>query len=86
MDRAEALVHIRGYASAGRIILTGHARDRMRQRGADFADVRHALRGARTCSNANTEETWKVTGPDRDGDDLTCVVAIEDGVVVVTVF
>lgn len=29
---------------------------------------------------------WKVTGADEDGDALTCVVVIEAGVVVVTVF
>lgn len=65
--------------------MTRHARERMRQRGADFTDVRHALIRAQTCTPADRDR-WKATGPDRDGDDLTCVVALEDGVIVVTVF
>lgn len=80
----ETLKVVRGYAAAGRIRVTEHARARMRQRGATFADVRSALADATGCG-ASGPEKWKITGPDLDGDDLTCAVALEGGVVVVTV-
>ncbi len=80
----QALADVRGYASAGRISYTNHARARMATRGANAAHVRSALMGATAC--VADADKWKVTGPDLDGDDLTCVVVIEAGVVVVTVF
>lgn len=49
------------------------------------ADLRHALVNARSCSQQKTGN-WRVEGSDLDGDDLTLVVAIEDGLVVVTLF
>jgi hypothetical protein len=84
VDATEALDWIRGYAAADRIIVRQHARERMRQRGVQYADVRSALTSATACTPSAAK--WKVTGPDQDGDALTCVVALEDGVVVVTVF
>jgi hypothetical protein len=56
----------------------------MAQRGASAAHVRAALSGATKC--VADADKWKVTGPDLDGDDLTCVVVIEGGVLVVTLF
>lgn len=37
-------------------------------------------------AGAQRSADWKVTGPDRDGDDLDCAVIVESGVLVVTVF
>ena len=82
---AEALADVRGYAGANRIRYTSHARLRMSQRGVAFADVRHALLTATVCK-AQPEGTWKVESLDRSGDELTAVVALDDGVLVVTVF
>ncbi len=79
-----ALRDVRGYASAGRIFYTKQARARMSTRGASAAHVRCALVNAATC--VADADKWKVTGPDLDGDDLTCVVVIEAGVIVVTIF
>jgi hypothetical protein len=81
----EALADVRGYAGANRIRYTSHARHRMSERRVAFADVRHALMTATLC-RAQPEGTWKVEGVDRSGDELTVVVALEDGVYVVTVF
>jgi Domain of unknown function (DUF4258) len=81
----EALVDIRGYAAANRIQYTLHARLRMSERGIAFVDVRHALMTATIC-RAEKRGKWKIESVDRSGDDLTAVVALEDGVVVVTVF
>jgi hypothetical protein len=83
---AEAQREIRGYANAGRVYLVPHARQRMRERGAVVGDVMHALINAVRCASSDSPERWKVTGPDLDGDDLTCVVTIEGRVVVITVF
>lgn len=85
MDPATALADIRGYAAADRIRIVGHAWKRMGERGAQYEDVRHALAGARKCKAADLGR-WKVSGDDLDGDELVLVVAIESGVVVVTVY
>lgn len=82
----QALAEIRGYAAANRIRLTGHASLRMQQRGADFRDVRSALMTATACTEQQNG-SWRIEGGvDRDGDDLTVVAAIEQGVVVITLF
>ena len=57
----------------------------MGERGAQYEDVRQALANARRCKAAD-QGRWKVSGDDLDGDELTLVVAIEAGVVVVTVY
>lgn len=84
MTPTEALTAVRGYAAAGRFVLSGHARQRMSERNVTFRDVRHALTNARSCSAEG--ERWRVKGPDWDGDDLVLVCVLEDGVIVVTVF
>ncbi len=85
MTGAEALEAIRGLARAGRIDVVDHAAQRMRQRRVQFGDLRHALENARAAA-AQPDERWKVDGPDLDGDDLTVVVVVEDGLIVVTVY
>jgi hypothetical protein len=82
---AEVLKTIRGYAAANRITLTGHARKRMAERNVRYADIRTALVNARSCRPADGTN-WRATGPDVDGDDLDVVVALEDGLIVVTIY
>ena len=85
MDAATALAGIRGYAGANRIVIIRHAWERMAQRGARYEDVRHALVGARPVQGGRPGQVEGL-GEDLDGDELVCVVAIESGVVVVTVY
>lgn len=87
MTEAEALERVRGYAAAGRFVFsrTGHAGLKMRQRNVRLEDVRSALVRAFRCS-AQDNGRWKVEGPDIDGDDLTVIVLIEDGLIIVTVY
>lgn len=85
VDATTALADIRGFAAANRIRIVGHAWQRMSERGVRYEDVRHALAGARRCK-ASDLGRWKVSGGDLDGDELILVVAIESGVVVVTVY
>ena len=87
MIRAElaALADVRGYAAAGRISLTTHARARMVQRNVKPGDVRSALVSAVACKG-QADRTWKVAGPDMDGDHLDLVAVLDDGILVVTVF
>ena len=91
-----ALERIQQFASANRIVLTRHALARSAPlyedgrggtRGIRFADIRNALVHSRNCRTADPEypERWKVDGPDLDGDDITCVVVIEQDVIVITV-
>jgi hypothetical protein len=48
------------------------------------AHVLSALRTARTCEASETK--WRTVRTDLEGDDLTVIVAIQDWVIVVTVF
>jgi len=82
---AEALQTIKNAGLRGIFRLTSHAQDRMAQRGARWADVRHGLANATSCvrqANGN----FKAESVDLDGDDLTLVVAIDGDVLVVTLF
>jgi hypothetical protein len=58
----------------------------MRERGALFGDVVHALTHAVTCTAGDADGKWKVKGPDTDGDDLALVVVLDGDVLVVTLF
>lgn len=87
ISTSDVLRDVRGYATAGRVHLTRHARERLYERcGGLVEHVKHALRNARDCADDGDERRWKVTGPDLDGDMLTMIVVIDDGVVVVTLF
>ncbi|HCF56847.1 MAG TPA: hypothetical protein DFS52_02475 [Myxococcales bacterium] len=76
---------MRGYVSAGRWLLSAHAKRRAIERGIRLEDVRFALVSAVTCCDQG-DGTWKVPSSDPDGDELTAIVAREDGVLVVTLF
>ena len=82
---AQALDDVHGYAAANRVRFSRHAWQRMDERGATEVDVLHALKTAASCV-AQANGRWKVPSKDREGDDLVAVVAIEDGVLVVTLF
>jgi hypothetical protein len=84
-SEAQALADIRGYAAANRVRFVRHAWQRMSERNVAEADVLHALKTATACK-AQENGRWKVPSQDLSGDELTAVVAIEGGVVVVTLF
>lgn len=87
MTTAQALETIRGLAAANPIRLVPHATLRANQRGASFAHIQCALTRATECKeNAARPDSWKVSGPDLDGDETTCVCVIEDAVVVITLY
>ena len=81
----EALERVRGYAKAGRYIISGHARGRMKIRRVQEADLQHALSHAYQCT-LQENERWKVEGPDLDKDPLTAVVVFDDDLLVVTIY
>jgi len=83
---AEALADIRGLARAGRVSYVRHAIERMNERGVTRNDVEHALMNAARCTWQPSKQTWKTVGVDLSGDELVVAVAIEDGLLVVTVF
>ena len=71
---------------ANDFVLTFHAQARMSERNVQRADIVECGRTAKRCIHDSTKDTYKVSGVDLDGDDLTVVVGIDNGVVVVTVF
>ena len=84
MTEAEALREIQGFFAANRYEISTHAVLRMRQRGAQESDVRHAIAHATACRKDAAR--WRVDGPDVDGDELTMICVLESGVVIVTIF
>lgn len=82
-EEAAALRDIRGYAAANRITTAPHARQRMRERGVMYNDLRYALLGAHTCARGENRR-WEVEGSDEEGVGLRLIVILEDGVVVIT--
>ncbi len=87
MRESEALALIKTAAVQRRFILGDHAMKRVRERGGGPADIRNALMTATRCRWQPDNGRWKILdGVDLEGDELICIVAIDDGVVVVTVF
>jgi pentatricopeptide repeat protein len=84
-SETEALEVIRGYAKAHRIEYSRHALRRMRERNINEQAIRHALVTAQKCI-LQENECWKVPSFDFSGCELTVVLAIEDDLLVVTVF
>jgi Rad3-related DNA helicase len=86
MREDEAQEHIKTAAIQARFRITRHADQRMRERGAQPADVRSALMTAKRCER-QADGRWRLRdGVDLEGDELVCVVVIDGDVVVVTVF
>ena len=81
----EMLALVRSYTQAGRWEVDSHGRLRMRERGAAFGDVRHGLLAGRRCS-VQGNGRWRLETEDLDGDDLTLILAVDDGVLVITLF
>jgi hypothetical protein len=85
MKQAEALDAIRGYARANRIVIArGHPGERAQERTRQYGDIHAALSNAKS-AKLQENGRWRVRGQDLDGDDLTIVVIIENGLIVVTV-
>ncbi len=80
-----ALADVHGYAGANRLHFTRHARIRMEERGTSQEELRVILMAAPSCA-IQANGTVRVRGVDNDGDRLDVIVALEDGVIVVTLF
>lgn len=86
MTEPERLALVRGYAAAGRWeVERSHGIPRMRQRGASFVDVEYGLLNGTWC-DVQENGRWKLGTTDVDGDELTLILVVDDGVLVVTLF
>jgi hypothetical protein len=56
----------------------------MRERQVQWSDILCVLLSPASCLANN--DKWKVDGFDLDDDPLTCIVALEDEVIVITIF
>jgi hypothetical protein len=84
---ATVLAEVRRLARLDRIVITGHARKRMADRGATRVDLRSALVTATTAIRQPDRGNWRIEGgTDNDGDDLAVIVDLEADVIVVTLF
>jgi hypothetical protein len=81
------LAEVQRLARLDRIVVTGHARKRMADRGAVKEDLRNALLTATAAIRQPDRGNWRIEGgADHDGDDLTVIVDLEADVIVVTLF
>jgi hypothetical protein len=86
MTAEEAKTAISGFAAANRIRFSSHARARMTQRSITYQDIRSTLVTSTACVAGSDADRWVVTGVDLDGEETEVVCAVEEGVVVITVF
>jgi len=86
MTEQEMLRLVRSYTRANRWEVDQmHGQPRMQQRGLSFNDVEHALLNATRC-RVQPNGRWKLESKDLDGDDLTIIAVVDDGVLVITLF
>jgi hypothetical protein len=70
----------------GEFRLSLHALDRADERIVTEGDIVQVGKTARRCVFQPDRGTWRVDGKDLDGERLTVICTLEDGVLVVTVF
>jgi hypothetical protein len=71
---------------AGKFVLSVHAARRVSQRSITKADIRACGRTARSCIYQIQYGTWRIEGEDLDGETLTVICAVDNDVVIVTIF
>jgi hypothetical protein len=79
MTPQEALRFIQGANRVGRITYSKHRQDDSHH--VSMADQEHAIAHATSIRRNDESEHWEVVGPDRDGQQVTVVVAIEGNTV-----
>jgi hypothetical protein len=80
----EALAEINRAGTQGNFRISRHAVQRMRERKVKWDDIKHGLMMTTSCQ-LQPNDCWVVPARDLDGDVFVIVVALEDGVLVVTV-
>ncbi|HLB59709.1 MAG TPA: DUF4258 domain-containing protein [Bdellovibrionota bacterium] len=70
----------------GRFILTIHALERMQKRSVSKEDIKEVGKTATTISYQEDKGTYRIKGKDLDGEELTVICGIDQGVVIVTFF
>lgn len=85
MKPAEALALIKRAAMTQQLEYQTHARRRMAERRVRRVDVEQACLTAPEAILQDNER-WRLDGQDASGDDLTVIVTIDAGIVIVTVF
>jgi hypothetical protein len=87
VNDAKALAEMQRLARLGRIVITPHADERMKDRNVTTPDVREALLTARVARPQKDRNNWCVEGGvDTEGDELTLICDLEADVIVVTLF
>lgn len=70
----------------GDFLVTVHAFQRQQERAISEEDIKACGRTARHISWQSEQETWRLDGKDSDGFPLTVIAALEDDLLIVTVF
>jgi len=70
----------------GDFLVTIHAFHRQQERAISEGDIKACGKTARHISWQSEQETWRLDGKDTDGSPLTVIAALEDDLLIVTVF
>lgn len=70
----------------GDFLMTIHAFQRQQERAISERDIKACGKTARDISWQSEQETWRLDGKDSDGFPLTVIAALEDDLLIVTVF
>ena len=88
MGKAEALKKVKLILRTGNVIFTGHARQRMKQRGFDAQDVEHVLKNGAIYKEAEPHPgtgkwNYNIEGKALDGNDLRVTIEIRPNNVII---
>ncbi len=88
MGKAEALKKVKAILRTGNVIFTGHARQRMKERGFDTQDVEHVLKNGAIFKEAEPHPrtgkwNYNIEGKTVDGNNLRVTVEIRPNNVIV---
>ena len=77
---------VRSYAIAERWeVESSHGVQRVRERRISFRDVKHALMSGTRCA-VQPNGRWRLDSQDLEGDELTLILFVDDGVLIITLY
>lgn len=82
-----AFQRIKRLWNEGHVEILPHAQKRMTQRRLDTNDIQHIIRYGRIVEHSQPREFWRynIAGTSVDGKKATCVVEVNDNLIIVTV-
>lgn len=77
---------IKASLSRGHFRISVHAAERMNKRSVTRSDIKNCGKTARRAIFQEGKGTWKLEGDDLDGVELTVICAVDEQLIVVTIY